>query len=258
MNLLAVDIGNTNITLGIFENDTLKAIYRLTTAQKRTTDEYGLLILQFLRQELMEATTINDVIISSVVPQVMHTFINAIKRYLHHDPLLVEPGIKTGISIRIENPKELGADRLVLAAGTRVVYARDALVIDFGTATTFDIVTAKGEYRGGSIAPGLVITSEALSTRTAKLPEVGIVAVQNPIATNTIDAMQSGLFFGYLGLVKEIILAIKQSYGSELFVVATGGLGHFITEHCDLIEVYDPTLIFSGLYEIYDRNRGSR
>lgn len=255
MNLLAVDIGNTNITMGIYGDRSLLAIYRITTASKRTSDEYGIIINQFLQQENLKPIDINDTIISSVVPKIMHSFVNAIKHYLNKEPLIVGPGIKTGISIRIDNPKELGADRLVCASGAHSLYQRDTLVVDFGTATTFDYVTAKGEYRGGSIAPGLEIMAQALTASTAKLPEVEIIATASIIGTNTIDAIQSGLFYGYLGLVKEIITASKAQVSSDLYVVATGGLGKFVYENCNLIDEYNGSLIFTGLLNIYLKNK---
>lgn len=253
--LLVIDIGNTNITIGIYDRDRLIASYRLTTWSKRTSDEYGFMIINFLHDSGVHAEDINDVIIASVVPKIMHSFNNSIRKYIHKEPITVGPGIKTGISIKIDNPRELGADRIVDAVGAYYTYGGDLLVIDFGTATTFEHVNAKGEYLGGCISPGIEISVQALATNAAKLPEIEIKPTSTILATNTITGMQSGIFYGYLGHTEYIIKKFKEETGKNLKVIATGGLGRIIAENTDAIDVYDPDLTFKGLKLIYERQK---
>ncbi len=251
--LLVADIGNTNITIGIYDNDTLMANYRLTTWFKRTSDEYGFMIINFLHNSNVSADDIDDVIVASVVPKIMHSFSNSIRKYINKEPIIVGPGIKTGISIKIDNPREVGADRIVDAVGAYYTYGGNILVIDFGTATTFEYVNNAGEYCGGSIVPGIEISVQALSSNTAKLPEIEIKPTQSVLATNTISGMQSGIFYGYLGLTEFMIDKFKQEINQDIKVIATGGLGRIIAENTQKIDVYDPDLTFKGLKLIYDR-----
>lgn len=253
--LLVIDIGNTNITIGIYDQDTLIANYRLTTWFKRTSDEYGFMIINFLHDSNVSANDIEDVIVASVVPKIMHSFTNSIRKYIHKEPIIVGPGIKTGISIKIDNPREVGADRIVDAVGAYYTYGGDLLVIDFGTATTFEYINKDGVYCGGSIVPGIEISAQALSSNTAKLPEIEIKPTPSVLASNTIAGMQSGIFYGYLGLTEFMIDKFKQEIHSDLKIIATGGLGRIIAENTTKIDIYDPDLTFKGLKIIYEKQK---
>ncbi|WP_294561318.1 type III pantothenate kinase [uncultured Traorella sp.] len=254
--LLVIDIGNTNITIGIYKNDMLIGNYRLTTWFKRTSDEYGFMILNFLMDSKVDASQIKDVIISSVVPKIMHSFTNSIRKYINKEPILVGPGIKTGISIKTENPKKVGADRIVDLAGCFYNYQGNALVIDFGTATTYDYISKDGVFKYGVTAPGIGISAEALSTYCAKLPEIEIEKPKTILATETITSMQAGLFYGYLGSVEYIIQKFKEElHQPDMLVIATGGLGKIISQNTTMIDIYDRDLTFKGLKVIYDKNR---
>ncbi len=252
--LLVVDIGNTNITFGLYDKKKLLHSYRLTTWFKRTSDEYGFMITHFLLAASVKIEDIDAVIVSSVVPKIMHSFNNSIRRYLKKEPLAVGPGIKTGIKIKYDNPKEVGADRIVDAVGAFYTYGGDILVIDFGTATTFEYIDEGGTYHGGCILPGLEIAAHSLSENTAKLPEIEIKPTESIQASNTIAAMQTGIFWGYIGSVEFIIKKFKEELAKDLKVIATGGLGRIISEHTEYIDTYDPNLTFEGLRLIYERN----
>lgn len=251
--LVVIDIGNTNITMGLFDHDQIVGNYRLTTKLERTSDEYGFMLLSFLNASHISQEEIEDIIIASVVPKIMYSFTNSIKKYFNKEPIIIGPGIKTGISIRIDSPKSLGADRLVDAAGAYYIYGGPCLVVDFGTATTFDVVSDKGEFLGGATAPGIGISTSALSSQAAKLPEVEIKKPKSAIAKNTVDSMQAGIVYGYIGLTEHIIRVIKKEYKEPLKVISTGGLGRIIFNETKLIDVYDPDLTFKGLKIIYDR-----
>ena len=251
--LVAVDIGNTNITLAVFDGEDIKGSYRLTTKMTRTSDEYGFMLLSFLNASNIQVSDIEDVIVSTVVPKIMHSFNNAIYKYLKKTPITVGPGIKTGISIKTENPAGVGADRIVDAAGAYYIYGGPCLVIDFGTATTFDYINEKGEFLYGVTAPGLEITSQALSNMAAQLPEIAIKKPDTILAKNTIQSMQAGVVYGYIGLTKYIIRQMKKEIGVPMHVIATGGLGRLISKETEEIEVYDADLTFKGLKLIYQR-----
>lgn len=251
--LIAVDIGNTNITIGIIDGKNIINNYRLTTKLERTSDEYGFMIINFLHASNISVSQIKDIIISSVVPKINYSFINSIKKYINKEPIIIGPGIKTGISIKIDNPKTLGGDRLVDAAGAYYLYGGPCLVIDFGTATTFDVINEKGEFIGGSTAPGIGICANALATNAAKLPEVAIQKPKYAIAKNTVDSMQAGIVYGYIGLTEHLIRVIQEEYQQKLKVISTGGLGRIIYNQTNLIDVYDPDLTFKGLHYIYER-----
>lgn len=252
--LLLVDIGNTNMTFAISKEDEIINVYRLTTTLKRTSDEYGFLILNMLNSNSLTVKDIEGVVVSSVVPKIMHSFKNSIKKYLNQEPMIIGPGIKTGISIRYDNPKEVGADRIVDAVAAYFCYGGDNLVIDFGTATTFEYIDANGTYHGGCICPGLEISSQALSSNASKLPDIEIKPTDKIIATDTISSMQAGLFYGYVGQVEYLIERIKKETGKNLKVIATGGLGRAISSATDKIDVYDRDLAFKGLKIIFDKN----
>ena len=251
--LVAVDIGNTNITLAVFDGEDIKGSYRLTTKMTRTSDEYGFMLLSFLNASNIQVSDIEDVIVSTVVPKIMHSFNNAIYKYLKKTPITVGPGIKTGISIKTENPAGVGADRIVDAAGAYYIYGGPCLVIDFGTATTFDYINEKGEFLYGVTAPGLEITSQALSNMAAHLPEIAIKKPDTILAKNTIQSMQAGVVYGYIGLTEYIIRQMKKEIGVPMHVIATGGLGRLISKETEEIEVYDADLTFKGLKLIYQR-----
>ena len=254
--LLAVDVGNTNMTIGLFEDKSLKATFRIMTQAPRTSDEYGMVITELIVRQGVALEDIDGTIIATVVPNTTHSLVNAIKKYLHCTPLIVGPGIKTGIRVEIPNPKEMGADRIVDAVAAYEKYGGPILVLDFGTATTYDLVTEDGALIVGITAPGIRICASALWDRTAKLPEIEIVKPRTILAKDTITSMQAGLVYGQIGQTEYIINKVKEESGySNLKVVATGGLGRMISDETDLIEVYDKQLTLEGLRIIYDKNR---
>ena len=260
MNMLfVIDIGNTNITIGLYEGDRLKHTYRLTTKMKRTSDEYGFMLTNFMNDAGVVSSDVEDVIIASVVPKVMHSFRNCIRKYLHKEPIIIGPGVRTGISVQMENPKAVGADRIVDCAGAYYVYGGPALIVDFGTATTFDYVDENGVFSYGVIALGVESGANALWSQTAQLPEVEIKSPGTILTKNTSSNMQAGLFYGFLGQTEYIIRQFKKELGrKDIKVIATGGLGKIIYRHTDLIDVYDRDLTFKGLKIIYDRYRETK
>lgn len=253
--VLVVDVGNTNITCGVYEKDDLKTTFRITTKIPRTSDEYGVLIKDMLKNNDISTENIEGVIIASVVPNVMHALVGAITRYVGKNPLIVGPGIKTGIMITSDNPKEIGPDRIVDAVAAYVKYGGPVLVLDFGTATTYDLVTEDGKFPVGITAPGIRISAKALWEDTAKLPEIEIKKPKSILATETISSMQAGLVYGQIGQTEYIIKKVKEETGyTNLKVVATGGLGRIIANETDTIDVYDSSLTLDGLKIIYDKN----
>ncbi|NEG90550.1 type III pantothenate kinase [Bifidobacterium aerophilum] len=252
--LVAVDIGNTNIVLGFLEGNRIVGTYRITTKANHTSDEYGLMIMQFLSLSGYSPRDVDDVIICSVVPKVMHSFRASMIKFLDVDPMVVGPGVKTGINIRIDDPKSLGADMLADSVGAYVTYGGPVLVVDFGTATTFDFVDAKGTITAGIITTGIRTAAAALWGETAQLPEVEITRPSSILATNTKTAMQAGLYYNFLGGTERTIRQFHDEIGEDFRVVATGGLGRVLENDTDLIDVYDPDLIFKGMAAIYDRN----
>jgi type III pantothenate kinase len=254
--LLVIDVGNTNIVLGVFAGDALVNSWGLATSRDRTADEYGILATQMLGEEIRAG--IGGAIVSSVVPPLHNTILTMVQRCFGVDPDFVEPGIKTGLSIKTENPLEVGADRIVNAVAAHHIYGGTSIVVDFGTATTFDLVTEKGEYRGGAIAPGLTIAAEALFARAARLPRVEIRKPAHLIGTNTVASMQSGLYWGYVGLVEGIIRRMRDEEPSIERVVATGSLAPLIHEETKSIDLVDLELTLKGLKIIYERNAKGR
>lgn len=254
--LLVADIGNTNITLGVFQEDELICNFRLTTKMQRTSDEYGIFLLNLLEAKKILVKDIEAVIISSVVPNLMHSFNSAIVKYINRIPMIVGAGIKTGITILTTNPRELGADRIVDAVAAYEMYKGPLIVIDFGTATTFDLVSDQGEFLAAVTSPGIRSSANALWTDAAKLPEIEIVKMTSILAKDTISSMQAGLYYGYIGQTEYIIDKIKKDSGiSDLKVIATGGLGKLISEGTDKIDVYDSTLTLHGLRLVYNKNK---
>lgn len=252
--LLVVDIGNTNIKLGIYKEDDLIATFRIMTKQERTSDEYGLLIISLLGTKFIEKSDIRGVIISSVVPNVMHSFVGGIKKFLDQDPMIIGPGIKTGIDIRTESPKEVGADRIINLAGAYYTYGGPAMVVGFGTATIFDVVTADAAFVVGITSPGIKIAANALWKEAAKLPEIQIEKPASILAKNTVTSMQAGLVYGYIGQVEYIVNKVKEEIGYDMKVIATGGLGRIIYGETDVLDLFDRDIPFKGLKYIYERN----
>lgn len=253
--LIAVDIGNTNIVIGFMNDDDITHTYRLTTANVRTSDEYGVALLQFLHLGGYKVSDVEDVIVCSVVPSVMHSFRGSIEKFLGKTPIIIGPGIKTGVAVRIDEPKTLGADCLVDCVAAYNLYGGPCLVIDMGTATTFNYVDAQGAITLGIIQAGLQTSARALSRNTAQLPEVEIVAPPSIQAKNTFNAIQVGLYYGFLGGIEHIIAQCRTELGADFKVVATGGFGRVIEHDTSMIDVYDPDLIFKGMRIIYEKNR---
>ncbi|MCI6272613.1 MAG: type III pantothenate kinase [Erysipelotrichaceae bacterium] len=256
--ILAVDIGNTNISMGLLDGDKIIGNFRLTTKTQRTSDEYGICLTTLLIKSDIKPSDIEDVVISSVVPKVMYSFTNCIKKYLNKTPIVISAGIKTGISINTDNPKEVGADRIVSVAAAYHTYHRSCIIVDFGTATTFDYVSGNGEFKYTVISPGLEISAQALYGQTAKLPEVEIKKPESILGRNTITGMQSGIVYGYIGQVEYIVKKMKEELNDpDAFVIATGGLGRVIFQGTDVINLYDPDIAFKGIKILYEKNKNN-
>ena len=254
--LLVVDVGNTNITYGVYKEEELVTNFRMMSKSPRTSDEFGIAIRELLRVNGVEAEDIDGCIVSSVVPNIMYSLMSGIVKYVHEKPITVGAGIKTGIKIITENPKEIGPDRIVDAVGAYEKYGGPVLVLDFGTATTYDLVTEAGEFAAGITAPGIRISAKALWEDTAKLPEIEIRKPKSILAQETISSMQAGLVYGQIGQTEYIIEQVKKEAGlNEMKVVATGGLGRIIADETDAIDVYDSTLTLEGLRLIYNKNK---
>jgi type III pantothenate kinase len=253
--LLAVDIGNTNITIGVFDGSKMKATWRVATGVHRMPDEYASLILHLFEHEGIAVSKITDAILCSVVPPVAGVFEEMCRRYLKVSPVLVEAGVKTGVKISMDNPREVGADRIVNAVAAHQLYGGAVIVIDLGTATTFDAVSKEGDYLGGAIAPGIAIATEALFARTAVLPRVELTHPKKAIGRNTVAAMQSGIVFGYAGLIEGIVARIKEELGGKAKVVATGGYAELLARETPAIDEVNPDLTLIGLRLIYEMNK---
>ncbi len=254
--LLAIDVGNTNTVLGVFSGDSLTADWRVRTERERTRDELGVLLKALFASSPVPMGSIDGVIISSVVPPMNATLTEFCRRYFDLTPLFVGPGIKTGMPILYDNPREVGADRIVNAVAAYDRFPTDLVVVDFGTATTFDCISADGKYLGGAIAPGVVISCEALFQRASKLPRVEIFSrPKSVVAKDTIGSMNAGIIYGYSGLVDGIVRAINAERGIKCKVVATGGLAGIIAAHSSTIEEVDDLLTLRGLYLLYQRNQ---
>ncbi len=256
--LVAIDVGNTNITIGVFKHEDLIANYRLTTKIKRTSDEYGSSLVNFLTAAGIDVKDVNDVIVSSVVPKIMHSFRNGIKKFLNIDPIIVRPGIKTGISVQLENPKSVGSDRIADCVGAYHEYGGPVLVVDFGTATTYDYVTKEGHFKAGAIGVGIESGANALWGQTAQLPEIEIKRPSTILAKNTQTEMQAGIFYQCLGGFEMTVKQFRKELKEDFKVIATGGLGRVICDYTDFIDVYDPNLIFKGLKVIYEKNKDEK
>ncbi len=256
--LLTVDIGNTNITLGVFRGENLITTFRMNTIQTRTSDEFGMVMCELLEHNQVSVDQISDVIVASVVPNVMHSLTSAIIKYIHTRPIIIESGIKTGIRVAAKNPRQVGADRIVDAAAVYELYGGPAIVVDYGTATTFDLVDEDGTFTACVIAPGIRTSAQAMWSMAAKLPEFEIKKPKSILAQETIACMQAGLVFGQIGQTEYIIKKMKEEFGKEnVKVVATGGLGRIIEKETDMIDIYDPMLTLKGMRLIFEKQKRS-
>ncbi|MCM1092207.1 MAG: type III pantothenate kinase [Butyrivibrio sp.] len=253
--ILVIDVGNTNMTFGVYDRDKLLATFRLMTRTSHTSDEYGILITLLLRQNGIEPQELAGSIVASVVPAVMHSLLGALTRYTQAKPLIVGPGVKTGIRIATEDPRAIGADRIADAVAAYEKYGGPVLVLDFNTATTYDLILEDGCFTAGITAPGIRISLEALWTQTAKLPDIEIKKPKSILAQETISSMQAGLVYGQIGQTEYIIQKVREESGlTNMKVVATGGLGRLIADETSAINIYDPSLTLDGLRIIYDKN----
>jgi type III pantothenate kinase len=253
--LVVMDIGNSNIVMGLYEGEMLRQHWRFSTDRSKTEDEYGMLVKSLFDSAGLSFDQVKGVIFSSVVPPVNYAIERMCTRYLHQKPLVVGPGIKTGLNIKYEYPREVGSDRIVNAVAALHHYGAPLIVVDFGTATTFCYVDGRGQYLGGAIAPGIGISTDALVSRASKLPRIEIAKPPSVVGRNTIAAMQAGIYYGFVGQVEGIVRRIIAEFGTEPKVVATGGMAELIANETDCIHVVDPHLTLEGLRLIYERNQ---
>jgi len=249
--LLAIDVGNTQITIGLYDGGTLGARWRLATDQERLPDEYGILLINLFQHAKVGPGEIDGIALASVVPPLTATFEQACREYLGRAPLVVGTGTKTGVHVKYEDPKQVGADRVAAAAAVLKMYGGPACIVDFGTATTFDAISAEGEYLGGAIAPGIGIAAEALFQRAAKLPKVDLQRPPSPIGKNIVHSLQSGLLFGYVSLVEGMVARFRAILGPQMKVIGTGSLAEVIAKETGVIEILSPWLALEGLRLIY-------
>lgn len=253
--LLAIDVGNTNISFGIYRGSELVGNWRMSTVRERTSDETGMFLVSVLNHSSIRPEDIKDVILCSVVPSAMHSIVNAIKKYFNKTPIQVEPGIKTGINIKYENPREVGADKIVNAVGALKLYGGPLIIVDFGTATTFCAISSKRDYLGGIICPGIKISAEALFDKASKLPRIEIAKPRYIIGRTIVTSMQSGILYGYVGQVDHIVNLMKQEMGEEgIKTVATGGMAKLIASESATINEVNTLLTLEGLKTVYDMN----
>lgn len=257
--ILVLDVGNTNIVIGVYDKKDLVTEWRISTQMIRSADEYGIQFLNLFTIAHIEISEIDGVIISSVVPTVMYSLEHMVRKYFKMDPLVVGPGVKTGINVKYDNPREVGADRIVNAVAAHEIYKKSLIIIDFGTATTFCAVRKNGDYLGGAICPGIKISSDALFQKAAKLPRVELLKPSEVICKNTVTSMQAGIVYGYIGQVDYIVDKMKNemlALGEEdILVVSTGGLAKLISEESKNVELVNPFLTLEGLRIIYEKNK---
>lgn len=257
--LLVIDVGNSNIVLGVYERKKLLAHWRLGTDRERTSDEFGAYFMGFFNHENLRVENIEGVMIASVVPTVMYSLEHAVRKYFKREPLIVGPGIKTGINIKYENPREVGADRIVDAVAAHELYGGPLIVVDFGTATTFSAVSSKGEFLGGVICPGIKISAEALFQKTAKLPRIELSKPETIIGRNTAVSIQAGMIYGYVGQVNYIVGKMKKEMNEDnIRVIATGGLARLIAAESDVIDEINAMLTLEGLRIVYEKNKNEQ
>jgi len=253
--LLAIDIGNTRTTMGVFDRDKLSATWHMATDSDRMADEYAALLLNLLQHQGISSADIDEIALCSVVPLLRTIFEEMFDKYFHHAPLVIEAGVKTGVRIRMDNPREVGPDRIANAAAAHHLYGGPIIVIDLGTATTFDTVSKEGDYLGGAVAPGISAAAEALFRKAAMLPAVELVPPKHAIGTNTIAAMQSGIVYGYVGLIEAIVTRIQKELTETAKVVATGGYAELLAEETAVIDEVNPDLTLIGIRIIYAMNK---
>lgn len=258
MRILAFDIGNTQIKMGVFDNDDLICSWRLMTSN-HTTDEFGIDIQMLLRSENMEVSSLDRVAISSVVPDIMHSFVNAVRRYLKKEPLLIGPGVKTGVKIKAANPKEVGADLIADVAAATELYGFPAIIVDFGTVTKYEVVNENGEFMAAVLAPGIGISAQAMSERAAQLPSIAIRKPEHILTSDTVECMQVGVVYGYIGQVSYMVDLIKRELKNpDMKVIATGGFGNVLAGELPCVNVYDRALTLEGIKIIASRNKAPR
>ena len=257
--ILVIDVSNTNSTLGVFDGEQLVASWRLSTLNNRTSDETGMLLRMLFVHSEVNITEIAAVVVSSVVPNVMYSLLSGIRKYLKREPMVVRAGMKTGINLRMENPKEMGTDRIVNLVAAYELYGGPAIVIDYSTATTFDVVSERGEFLTGITAPGVQVCADALTQRAAQLPKIEIKRPDSLITKNTVDSIQAGLVLGHIGETRYIIDKIKEElHLPQMKVIATGGLAKVIDEKEEIFDVYDPVLALQGLRLLYEKNKNRK
>lgn len=254
--ILVCDVGNTNIVLGVYEGEKILRAWRISTDRNKTSDEYGVSIKQLFEYENLDIDDIDSILISSVVPTIMHALENMSRRYFKKEPVIIGPGIKTGINIKYDNPKEVGADRIVNAVAAYEKFGGPIIIVDFGTATTFCAISENGDYLGGVISPGIIISSEALFQKASKLPRVELIKPEKVLNKNTINSMQAGIIYGYVGMVDYLIDKMEDELGvKSKEVIATGGLSSVIASESKKITKIEKMLTLEGLRLIYEKNK---
>ncbi|MBR3274607.1 MAG: type III pantothenate kinase [Clostridia bacterium] len=255
--ILTLDIGNTNMKTALFDGEEMKEYWRLSTNRNRTSDEYGMAMMNLLNHYGIDRGQVEGIMMSSVVPQINFTIEHMCRNYFGMEPMKIAPGVKTGINIKYENPRELGSDRIANAVAAFELYGGPCITIDFGTATSFGAISAKGEFLGGAICPGLKLAADALTERTAKLPRFELVKPENVIGRNTVSNMQAGIVYGYIGQIKYLVNRMKKEMGVDgIKVIATGGLAVLVAGESSVIDVMDGLLTLKGLRIIYEKNAG--
>ncbi|MCC7357977.1 MAG: type III pantothenate kinase [Anaerolineales bacterium] len=252
--LLTIDIGNTNVTLGLYQGEALGPRWRLATDHHKLADEYGILLTSLLAHAKLEASAVQGIAVASVVPPLTGVFVQACESFLGQTPFVVDAGVKTGVRIRYDDPKTVGADRVVDAAAVQKLYGGPACVVDLGTATTFDAISAEGDYLGGAIAPGIGISADALAQRTSKLTRVDLARPPAAIGRNTVHAIQSGLIYGHVGLIEGMVARFRSELGPSMKVIATGGLASLIANEAKCIDIIAPWLTLEGLRIVWELN----